>query len=198
MKKDKKKENNSIKNAKVIIGVLSILLGVFFIVAFFWQLFDGVIMHAFGTPNGYYFSLIWGTLLVLFPVIGASAIILGIRLILGKTNNNVYIAILVFMFFTEIVLPRIISPQIYLSNWNGITELVDTAVEEYAGFDGNEEIQLHTHTMYGDKKMTEQSKQLQRDIDTQADSNMLAAYAIGVVSTAFFFVILMSGRKTKK
>ena len=59
MKKDKKKENNSIKIAKVIIGVLLILLGIFFIVAFFWQLFDGVIMHAFGTPNGYYFPLIW-------------------------------------------------------------------------------------------------------------------------------------------
>lgn len=197
MKKDKKRENDSIKIAKVIIGVLLILLGAFFIVAFFWQLFDGVIMHAFGSSNGYYFPLIWGILLILFPVIGAPAIILGIRLILGKTNNNVYIAILVFMFFTEIILPRIISPQIYLSNWNGITELVDTAVEEYTGFDGNEEIQLHTHTMYGDK-MTEQSKRLQRDIDTQADSNMLAAYVIGVVSTAFFFAILMSGRKTKK
>lgn len=197
MKKDKRKENNGIKIAKVIIGVLLILLGAFFIVAFFWQLFDGVIMHAFGSSNGYYSPLIRGILLILFPVIGAPAIILGIRLILGKTNNNVYIAILVFMFFTEIILPRIISPQIYLNNWNGITELVDTAVEEYTGFDGNEEIQLHMHTMYGDK-MTEQSKRLQRDIDTQADSNMLAAYVIGVVSTAFFFAILMSGRKAKK
>ena len=194
------KNNKNNKNkweCKKVLGVLLIVAGVSSLVALVCQILGGALTNAFAVRDGYYFPVAWKLALLPFLIAGVSATVLGVKMILNKNHNYFCLAVLAFTLLTTVAMSLLVKPQVYMNNFSGVTELVDTAVEEYSGFKGDDKIRLHTETMFGEKT-PEASKKLQNAVDSQADFNLVSVYLIGVISTAVFFAILSLGKTAKK
>lgn len=181
----------------VLVGIIILVLGLLATGSIIYELYTGAFFGIFNDIGPHYSSIALKAVYLLRPAFGILAIVLGVELIFNKSRQAIVWGAFVLLFSIEIVLPRYLNTDIYLKSWNEMTNLVDTAVEEYPEFEDDENFVLHSNGLYGEKTNAASWK-LQNSIDSMADKNVLISFLVGTISAGASGVIIALGFSKKK
>ena len=193
-KKQNTNQNRLTMFLRILVGLIFLVFGAIFCIGTIIEVFNGEYILK---NSSVYEPITRSIVHYSKPLIGIVAIVLGAQLILNKAKNRIIWALFILLFGVNIATSWYLSPQVYLSNWDKVTELVNTAAEEYPAIMAEDDFEPMDHTIYGEKTYAK-SIELQRAIDSQSDENIIKSLFIGSITAAACCFTVLYRRETKK